>query len=139
MSYGGSGSRCFALRNVPSLSKYKVRRTKRHDHEGSREPENCFGEAPDGSRIEHAKNERLQVGGEKQHRQDWIWERKKKKKKRAHSEDLPNGREHAQPAEDCPGVWATLPQTLEDTNCEALQRGVGTSGKGRDTSEPSKY
>src|SRR6266850_1634922 len=138
-SYSGSGSRCFAFRNVPSLSTYKVRRTKRHDHERSREPENRFGETPDGCRVDHAKNERLQVGDTTQHTVRTGYGNEKNEQKRAHREDLPNRCEHAQPPEDCPGVWAALPQTLEDANCEALQRGVGTSGEGRDTSEPSKY
>ena len=60
-SCNGSGSRCLALQIVPRLSAYKERRTERDEHERSCEPKNRFGETRDGSRVDRAKNERLQV------------------------------------------------------------------------------
>jgi hypothetical protein len=58
----------------------------------------------------------------------------------AYAGDLSKGGDHAQtPKESADlGAAATLSRALENTNCEALQRGGATSGEGGDASDPSK-
>ena len=55
-----------------------------------------------------------------------------------HAEDLSKGGEHAQTPEESAGIGAALSRTLENANCEALERGRATRGEGGNARDPSK-
>jgi hypothetical protein len=59
-------------------------------------------------------------------------------KMRAYSEDLSESGEHAQAPKESANLRAALSEALEDANCKAVQRGVTTSGEGRNASDRSK-